>query len=96
MEQYIQRIPSKYRPPIQEKYRISDIIKEMETKREERMVQSVRCPKCDATFMGSIVPYCYESPSIQKEVAKYLKLGCKIELIDVEDFEFEVCECKLG
>ncbi len=64
----------------------------MENK-EEKMVQSISCPHCGNSFMGSAVPYCYESKTIQKEVAKYSKQGCKIELVKAKDFKLEFCEC---
>jgi len=57
------------------------------------MVQSISCPHCGNSFMGSVVPYCYESKTIQKEVARYSKQGCKIELVKAKDFKLEFCEC---
>ena len=77
------------RTPIPEKFKPSKVLK------EDKMIQAIRCYKCNATFYGSVVPYCYENKFVQKEVAKYSKLGCKIELVKLENFKFEICECKL-
>ena len=58
-----------------------------------REVQVIKC-KCGKTFAGCLAPYCYSDSEWQRDMRKYVKRGCTVELIDSKDFNLENCVCK--
>lgn len=57
-----------------------------------KQVQVIRC-KCGSTFAASILPYCFTSVEWQRDMRKYVKQGCSVEIMDVEVFQLEWCKC---
>ena len=56
------------------------------------MIQTIKYACCDNIFAACREPECYTESSWLKDIKKYAKQGCKIEL--VESCVFGVCKCK--
>lgn len=54
------------------------------------MVQIIKCSHGEI-FAACCVPECYEDVDWQREMRKYIKNGCTVEMI--EKFEFGECDC---
>jgi hypothetical protein len=56
------------------------------------MVQSIRC-KCGVIFAGCVEPYCYEDVEWQRNMRKYIKEGCTVEMTG-NDVKLGHCACE--
>lgn len=57
------------------------------------MVQLIRC-KCGKVFAAAAEPHCYSDAEWQKEMRKYIKRGCTVEMSNNNDWKFEQCVCE--
>lgn len=56
-------------------------------------IQIIKC-KCGVTFAGYCAPECYTDKEWIKDIAKYLKRGCEVDLIDSGNgLTLEKCKC---
>ena len=58
-----------------------------------KTVQIIKC-KCGEIFAGCLVPYCYEDADWQKDLRKYVKQGCTVDILHASEFKFSKCTCK--
>ncbi len=49
---------------------------------------------CGKTFASYYEPECYADAKWQRDMRKYIKRGCKIELIELSNLKLEKCTCK--
>lgn len=56
------------------------------------MVQIVKCSH-GKIFAACIAPECYTDSNWLKELKKYIKGGCTVEMTESKDWRFEKCEC---
>lgn len=56
------------------------------------MIQVTKCP-CGKIFAACKEPMCYEDAEYQKETRKYIKNGCKVEMVNSGEWSFENCTC---
>jgi hypothetical protein len=56
-------------------------------------IQVVTC-KCGSQIAACVEPNCYIDFEWLRDLKKYIKKGCKIYLIEKQDFEFKSCICK--
>jgi hypothetical protein len=49
--------------------------------------------KCGSAFAACITPECYTDKDWQKDLRKYVKEGCTVEMRHSGDFNFERCKC---
>lgn len=55
--------------------------------------QVIKC-KCGKIFAACRLPECYAEADWMRDLRKYVKQGCTIELIDCDKFTFEQCVCE--
>ena len=56
--------------------------------------QIIRC-KCKAIIAACTVPECYMDAEWQKDMRKYVKQGCSVELINCDkSWTVSKCKCK--
>jgi len=55
--------------------------------------QVIKC-KCGKVFAMCRVPECYQDSDWMKDVRKYVKKGCIIEVGESKDYNFEKCICE--
>jgi hypothetical protein len=60
-----------------------------------RRIQVIKC-KCGSAFAACIEPDCYSDKKWQKDMRKYVKKGCTVDLIDGSSSEplFQKCVCE--
>lgn len=56
------------------------------------MIQAIKC-KGGQIFAGCHEPHCYEDSEWMKELRKYVKAGCTVEMIEAGKFSFGNCDC---
>lgn len=56
------------------------------------MVQIIKC-KCGKIFAAAAEPHCYVDAEWQKDMRKYVKKGCVVEMVENGDWKFENCVC---
>lgn len=56
------------------------------------MVQVIRC-SCGVIFAGCVEPYCYKDTEWQRNMRRYVKQGCTVEM-QGNDVQLGQCTCK--
>lgn len=56
-------------------------------------IQAVRYKGCNEIFAGCREPECFEDVEWMRDLRKYSKNGCKIEMIEIGVFNFSECTC---
>lgn len=56
------------------------------------IIQAIECP-CGKTFAALSHPSCLTDEQWLKDVAEYQSKGCKTKNINMENFEFQMCNC---
>lgn len=54
--------------------------------------QVIKCV-CGSIFAGCVVPECYTEVEWQRDMRKYVKKGCTVELKENGRWKFEICIC---
>lgn len=58
----------------------------------QRLAQVIVC-KCGSKFAACVAPECYTEADWMKDVRKYVKQGCTVEVVEAGSFRFERCKC---
>ena len=56
------------------------------------MIQCIKC-KCGKIFAACLEPHCYTDSDWTKELAKYVKKGCTVEMKERGNWTMESCDC---
>lgn len=59
---------------------------------QKRKAQVIIC-KCGVMFAASVEPHCYTELVWQRDLRKYVKAGCTVDLIYTDLVKFEQCKC---
>ena len=57
------------------------------------MIQVIKC-KCGSIFAAAAEPNCYSDAEWQREMRKYIKKGCTVEMTNNHEWKFEHCTCE--
>lgn len=49
--------------------------------------------KCGAKFAACREPECYTDKEWLRDLSKYVKNGCSVDMIGIKEFELESCRC---
>lgn len=58
-----------------------------------RQVQIIKC-KCGRVFAMCVIPEAYQDAEWMRELRKYVKKGCTVEVGFSKDYSLENCICK--
>ena len=58
-----------------------------------KQVQVIKC-KCGKVFAMCLAPECYQDAEWMRDIRKYSKKGCTVEIGDSSNFKFEDCTCE--
>lgn len=57
------------------------------------MIQIIKC-KCGKVFAAATEPHCYVDVEWQRDMRKYIKRGCSVEMVNNHEWKFEECVCE--
>lgn len=63
----------------------------MESENNKTQVVMYKC--CEVVFAACMEPYCYTEKTWTRDLAKYVKKGHKVEMIERGELEMGKCKC---